>query len=575
VCSAIAMVVFLIGGPLAIYRGRYRRGSTDQFAAIVGTVTLGVGTMWVAEFAFANSLLIPTSVPIAAGALMIVVKSLENWARRNLRQRSLTTSGSSRPTLVVGSGDQGMLALDLIAHDAKSEYVAVGILDDDPAKRHLRYNGIRVLGPISEIAAHIDRTGAGVVIIAIADLPPEELSQIASNLKSRPVEIKIMPKLSDSNYTRPEPDSVGVADLRHRGFRDISFEDLIGRQPISTNIDDIASAITGKSVLVTGAGGSIGSQLCRQVSRFDPARLVMTDRDESGLHATELGLEGSALLTSDDLILGDLRDPAFIEALVGESRPDIIFHAAALKHLTFLERFPEQAVRTNVGASLDLLQAAVTNEVDSFVHISTDKAAGATSVLGRTKFSIERAIASVAAETGRRYMSVRFGNVLGSRGSVLETFVAQVAAGDPVTVTDPEVTRYFMTDDEACELVLQAAAIGGPGETLVLDMGEPIRIADLAERVIALSGRNDAQIVYTGLRPGEKLTEALLSPGEVDSRPNHPLITQVPITPIDLEKLAALVAESRDPQVYTHREVLAAGLTSLLDAESQDTGVGS
>src|SRR5699024_9029204 len=180
----IAMVVFLIGGPLAIYRGRYRRGSTDQFAAIVGTVALGVGIMWVAEFAFASRLLIPTSVPITAGALMIVVKSLENWVRRNLRQRSLTTSGASRPALVVGAGDQGMLALDMIAHDGKSEYVAIGILDDDPAKRHLRYNGIRVLGPLSEIATHLDRTGAGVVIIAIADLPPEELSQIASNLKS-------------------------------------------------------------------------------------------------------------------------------------------------------------------------------------------------------------------------------------------------------------------------------------------------------------------------------------------------------------------------------------------------------
>ena len=224
-------------------------------------------------------------------------------------------------------------------------------------------------------------------------------------------------------------------------------------------------------------------------------------------------------------------------------------------------------MRTNVGASLDLLNAAVAHDVDSFVHISTDKAAGATSVLGRTKFSIERAIASVAAATGRRYMSVRFGNVLGSRGSVLETFVAQVAAGDPVTVTDPEVTRYFMTADEACELVLQAAAIGGPGETLVLDMGEPIRIADLAKRVIALSGRSDTQIVYTGLRPGEKLTEALLSPGEVDSRPNHPLITQVPIAPIDLEKLGALVAQSRDPQVFSHRSSLEGHLASLLDSE--------
>ncbi|WP_230748431.1 nucleoside-diphosphate sugar epimerase/dehydratase [Brevibacterium sp. CCUG 69071] len=567
VCSAVGLIVFLIGGPLAIYRGRYRRGSTDQFAAIVGTVALGVGIMWVAEFAFASRLLIPTSVPITAGALMVVVKSLENWIRRNLRQRSLTTSGASRPTIVVGAGNKGMLALDMIAQDTHSEFVAVGILDDDPAKRHLRYNGIRVLGPIADIATHVDRTGAGAVIIAIADLPPEELSRIASNLESRPVEIKIMPKLSDSALARPEPDVHDVADLRHRSFRDVSLEDLIGRKPISTNIDDIASAITGKVVLVTGAGGSIGSQLCRQVARFDPARLIMTDRDESGLHATELGLEGSALLTNDDLVLGDLRDPAFIDILVAEAKPDIIFHAAALKHLTFLERFPEQAVRTNIGASLDLLNAAVAHDVDAFVHISTDKAAGATSVLGRTKFSIERAIASVAAATGRRYMSVRFGNVLGSRGSVLETFVAQVAAGDPVTVTDPEVTRYFMTADEACELVLQAAAIGGPGETLVLDMGEPIRIDDLAKRVIALSGRSDAQIVYTGLRPGEKLTEALLSPGEVDSRPTHPLITQVPIAPIDLEKLGDLVAESRAPQVFTHRSSLEEHLTSLLASE--------
>ncbi|MGO2812854.1 MAG: polysaccharide biosynthesis protein [Brevibacterium aurantiacum] len=564
VCSAIALLVFLVCGPLAIYRGRYRRGSTDQFAAIAGTVALGVGLMWVAEFLFASRLLIPTSVPIAAGAMMVVVKSLENWVRRNLRQRNLSTSGSSRPTLVVGAGSQGMLALDMIAEDSRSEYAAVGILDDDPSKRHLRYNGIRVLGPVSDIANQVDRTGVSVVIIAITDLPPEDLQTIASNLESRPVEIKIMPKLAVSDYSRPEPDSLDVADLRHRNFRDVSLEDLIGRKPISTNVEDISTTIMDRVVLVTGAGGSIGSQLCKQVARFNPARLVMTDRDESGLHATQLGLEGSALLTSDDLVLGDLRDTAFIDALVAEVKPDIIFHAAALKHLTFLERFPEQAVRTNVGASLDLLDAAVANDVESFVHISTDKAARATSVLGRTKFSIERAVASVAADSGRKYMSVRFGNVLGSRGSVLETFVAQVAAGDPVTVTDPEVTRYFMTADEACELVLQAAAIGGPGETLVLDMGEPIKINDLANRVIALSGRSDARIVYTGLRPGEKLTEALLSPGEEDVRPTHPLITQVPITPIDLDALRRLVEASRDAGVFTHRTELEAELTRVV-----------
>lgn len=565
VCSSIALVVFLICGPLAVYRGRYHRGSTDQFAAIAGTVALGVGLMWVTEFLFASQLLIPTSVPIAAGAIMLVAKSFENWIRRNLRLRTISTSHSSRATLVVGAGNHGMLALDMITQDTRNEYFAVGLLDDDPAKRHLRYNGIRVLGPVSDIAEQVDRSGASVVIIAIADLAPEALQQIASDLDSRPVEIKVMPSLSESDYNRPEPDSPDVADLRHRNFRDISLEDLIGRKPISTNVEDISSAIAGRVVLVTGAGGSIGSQLCQQAARFDPARIVMTDRDESGLHATQLGLEGSAMLTSEDLVLGDLRDTAFINALVAEVKPDIIFHAAALKHLTFLERFPEQAVRTNVGASLDLLDAAVSNDVESFVHISTDKAAGATSVLGRTKFSIERAIASVAAESGRRYMSVRFGNVLGSRGSVLETFVAQVAAGDPVTVTDPEVTRYFMTADEACELVLQAAAIGRPGETLVLDMGEPIRIDDLAKRVIALSGRPDARIVYTGLRPGEKLTEALLSPREQDNRPTHPLITQVPVTPIDLGALRKLVLASRDPSVFTQRRELEAQLRSVVD----------
>ncbi|MFC9441878.1 MULTISPECIES: polysaccharide biosynthesis protein [unclassified Brevibacterium] len=574
VCAGIGIVVFLFCGPLAIYRGRYHDGSPDQFAAIAGTTALAVGLMWVAEFAFVSHLLIPTSVPIAAGAMMLVVKSLENWVRRNYRQRSRSGSRSSKLALIIGAGTQGMRALDMIAEDRNSEYSAAGLLDDDPHKRHLRYNGIRVLGQISDVAEQVDRTGATVVIIAIADLPPEHLQRIASSLDERPVKIKLLPTLAESDLGRQELQSLAVSDLRSRSFRDVSLEDLIGRKPISTNVEEISSAITGRVVLVTGAGGSIGSQLCRQVARFTPERLVMTDRDESGLHATQLGLEGSALLTSDDLVLGDLRDQAFIDSLVAKVKPDIIFHAAALKHLTFLERFPEEAIRTNVGASLDLLNAAITNNVESFIHISTDKAANAMSVLGRTKFSIERAVATVAAESGRRYMSVRFGNVLGSRGSVLETFVAQVAAGDPVTVTDPEVTRYFMTADEACELVLQAAAIGEPGETLVLDMGVPIKIDDLARRVIALSGRSDARIVYTGLRPGEKLAEALLSPGEGDNRPVHPLITQVKIEPVDIPALRALVASARDTTAYGRRTELAIELVSVLadrELPSDDT----
>lgn len=567
-CAAIAIAVFLVCGPLAIYRGRYYRGSTDQFAAIAGTVALGVGLMWVAEFTLSSRLLIPTSVPISAGALTVVIKSLETWARRNLRQRTLAGSSSSRPALIVGAGEQGMLAIDMISQDPRSEYVAVGMLDDDPEKRHLRYSGIRVLGTTAEIAEQVDHSGATVVVIATEELEPEELQRIASDLDDRPIELKVMPNIAESDYRRNDTEAPAVSGLRHRGFRDIALEDLIGRQPISTNLETISYEISDRVVLVTGAGGSIGSQLCRQVARFNPRRIVMTDRDESGLHATQLGLEGAALLTSEDLVLGDLRDGGFIRSLVDEVKPDIIFHAAALKHLTFLERFPEQAVQTNVGASLDLIDAAVDNDVASFVHISTDKAAGATSVLGRTKFSIERAIAAVAKDTGKKYMSVRFGNVLGSRGSVLDTFVAQVAAGDPVTVTDENVTRYFMTADEACELVLQAAAIGRPGETLVLDMGEPIRIDDLAKRVIALSGRPDVEVVYTGLRPGEKLSESLLSPGEEDLRPIHPLITQVPIRPIDLDALRGLAAQAREPGVYQNRSALVTELVRIISQEA-------
>ena len=571
VCSAIALLVFLICGPLAIYQGRYHRGSTDQFAAIAGTVALGVGLMWVAEFLFADRLLIPTSVPIAAGAMMVVVKSLENWVRRNLRQRTLSTSGSSRPTLVVGAGSQGTLALDMIAQDSRNEYAAVGVIDDDPNKRHLRYNGIRVLGPISDIANQVDRTGASVVIIAITDMPPEDLQEIASNLDSRPVEIKIMPKLAVADYSRPEQDSLDVADLRHRNFRDVSLEDLIGRQPITTNIEDISSEISGRVVLVTGAGGSIGSQLCKQVARFDPARLIMTDRDESGLHATQLGLEGSALLTSDDLVLGDLRDAAFIDDLIAATKPDIIFHAAALKHLTFLERFPEHRCAP-------MLEPASTCSTPRWPTTS-DHSSTSPRTRRQEQLRCWGGRSSILNAPSPRWRRGPAGgtcpcvcNVLGSRGSVLETFVAQVAAGVPVTVTDPEVTRYFMTADEACELVLQAAAIGRPGETLVLDMGEPIKINDLANRVITLSGRPDAHIVYTGLRPGEKLSEALLAPGEQDNRPTHPLITQVPITPIDLDALRRLVEASRNTGVYSHRSSLNEELTRIVDLPVREAG---
>ena len=432
-------------------------------------------------------------------------------------------------------------------------------MDDDPNKRHLRIGGVRVLGTLDDLDDVVDRTGAQSLVLAIPSLDPRRLDKILAFAGEHNIDVRVLSELDGVDIRRRKVKSSSAVALMPGNFRGVELDDLLGRQAITTDVEAISDYIDGRTVLVTGAGGSIGSYLCSQLSRFKPGRLVMTDRDESGLHATELVLTGSASLMSENLILGDLRERRFIRSLISDVKPDIVFHAAALKHLTFLERFPAEAVKTNVAASLELLEACRDFGVENFVHISTDKAADPLSTLGASKYLTERAVAAVARETGHRYMSVRFGNVLGSRGSVLGTFVTQVSAGGPVTVTAPGATRYFMTAAEACELVLQAGAIGRPGETLVLDMGDRVSIEDLARRVIALSGKTDVEIVYTGLRPGEKLQEARLARTEKDERPNHPLITQVPIDPVDLDRvntLIEMVRGSADLDAHSIRRML-------------------
>jgi FlaA1/EpsC-like NDP-sugar epimerase len=265
----------------------------------------------------------------------------------------------------------------------------------------------------------------------------------------------------------------------------------------------------------------------------------MLDRDESALHAVQLSLRGQALLDSDETVLADIRDPRRIREVFERFQPQIVFHAAALKHLPLLERYPAEAVLSNVLGTQTVLETASACGAESFVNISTDKAADPVSVLGYSKRIAERLTAHMAGQADGNYLSVRFGNVLGSRGSVLGTLSAQVEAGGPLTVTHPEVSRYFMTADEAVQLVLQAAVIGGSGEVLILDMGDPVRIADIAKRLCARSAR-PVDILYTGLRPGEKLTEDLLGADEVDYRPRHPLIRHAMVTPLDPGQLSLL-----------------------------------
>jgi len=325
---------------------------------------------------------------------------------------------------------------------------------------------------------------------------------------------------------------------------------LLGRYPIDTDAGTAGSYLTGKRVLVTGAGGSIGSELCRQIRIFSPAELVMLDHDESALHSVYLSIHQNAMMDSRQLLLACIRDRCVLIQHFLSRRPEVVFHAAALKHLPMLEQYPAEGWKSNVLGTANVIAAAQAAGVGLFVGISTDKAANPSSVLGLTKRVGERLIAGVCGDNEPAYLSVRFGNVLGSRGSVLTTFAGQIASGSPLTITHPEVSRFFMTIEEACQLVVQAGAIGRSGEVLVLDMGAPVRIVDLARRMMDLAGRH-VDIVYTGLREAEKLHEQLFSDGELDRRPLHPLISQVDVPPLRPEQLPDL------GEVYSDKQVLA------------------
>lgn len=318
---------------------------------------------------------------------------------------------------------------------------------------------------------------------------------------------------------------------RSRAFA-LDAAELLGRPANGAGLDPVAGHLRRRRVLVTGAGGSIGAELCRQIHRQNPAELFVLDRDESALHGLLLSIYGRARMDSPCVILADIRDADALDAAMRVSRPEVVFHAAALKHLPILERYPGEAWKTNVLGTIAVVEAARGVDVDTFVNISTDKAANPTSVLGRSKRIGERVVADAATRTPGTYLSVRFGNVLGSRGSVLTTFVEQLATGRPLTVTHPDATRYLMTIPEAVGLTIRAAAIGSSGEALVLDMGEPARITELAEMLMVLSGMR-VPIVFTGLHKGEKLHEDLFGDGEVDRRPAHPAISHINVPPLD------------------------------------------
>ncbi len=519
-----------IGGILGLYAGRWRSGSFDEVAAIARATAIQTVFLFVVNVTASHPRMVPITSIIGCGAIALVGIGGVRYLARALREARHRPSGEHLVRVVVfGAGDAAAQVTTAMLRDPNSTYLPVAVLDDDPTRQSLRIAGVPVVGSRADVEHAATKFDAEALLIAIPRAGRELVGDLSDRARAAGLAVKVLPSTRELLDGR-----VGVGDIR-----DVDVSDLLGRREIRTQLRSIAGYIKGRRVLVTGAGGSIGSELCRQIQRFSPNELIMLDRDESALHGVQLSIEQRALLDDPSLVLLDIRDVRTLRGLFEERRPEVVFHAAALKHQPLLERFPGEALRTNIAGTLSLLELAAEFGVSRFVNISTDKAADPISVLGSSKRIAERLTAFTARETGRAYLSVRFGNVLGSRGSVLETFQAQVAAGGPVTVTHPDVTRFFMTISEAVELVLQAGAIGNAGEVLVLDMGEPVRIADVARRLAALRDR-DIEIEYTGLRPGEKLEEVLFGAGEQDRRPTHPLIAQVqaePLAPASLSRL--------------------------------------
>ena len=536
VASAAITMQWVLGALSRVYQGRTEVASLEETVLLAG-IALGVGILLGFVNMLLNPFLVSRALPLGATfmALLLMLLGRAVW-RRHALQLGIAGVREAPPALVFGAGAGGRQLVRSMLATPGSMLRPVGLLDDDPWKRHLRVDGVPVLGSRSDIASAATNTGAAVLIIAIPSADPGLIRQVSSDARAADLDIKVLPGVG-----RLLDQRASIQDVR-----DINVNDLLGRGAIETDIASIAGYLTGKRVLVTGAGGSIGSELCRQLHKWGPSELIMLDRDESALHAVQLSIHGRALLDSSDVVLADIRDRAVLQDIFLDRQPEVVFHAAALKHLPMLEQYPAEAMKTNVLGTVNVLKASAAASVERFVNISTDKAADPISVLGYSKRVAERVTAAVAADTPGTYLSVRFGNVLGSRGSVLTSFAAQIAAGGPVTVTHPEVTRYFMTVQEAVQLVIQAAAIGADGEALILDMGEPVLIEDVARQLIDQSG-DDIEIVYTGLRDGEKMHEELFGLDEWDHRPAHPLVSHVPVPEVSLGRvLETPISKSND-----------------------------
>ncbi|OAO82413.1 UDP-N-acetylglucosamine 46-dehydratase [Anoxybacillus flavithermus] len=498
-----------------LYQKAWEYASIGELIAIAKTVTFSIvvtaAVQWLAyQDVYVRALMITWMIH-----MLLLGGSRFVW--RVYRDQYMNQRKGKKRTLIIGAGAAGTMVARQLLTSRVSDLCPIAFIDDDRTKQKLHILGIPVAGTTKDIAHIVQEKRIEHIIIAIPSLKKQELNRIFAECAKTNAKTQTVPKLED----------IMSGKVSVNQFRDVQVEDLLGRDPIQLDTNSISHYIEGKVILVTGAGGSIGSEICRQVCRFHPKKIILLGHGENSIYQIDMELRNKYKHDIDIVpIIGDIQDRERMFEVMEQHRPDVVYHAAAHKHVPLMEYNPKEAVKNNIFGTKNVAEAAATFGVGTFVLVSTDKAVNPTNVMGATKRFAEMIIQQLDEESNTKFVAVRFGNVLGSRGSVIPLFKKQIQAGGPVTVTHPDMTRYFMTIPEASQLVIQAGALAKGGEIFVLDMGEPVKIVDLAKNLIKLSGYtiDEIGIEFTGIRPGEKMFEELLNENEVHPEQVFPKI---------------------------------------------------
>ncbi|WP_026830243.1 nucleoside-diphosphate sugar epimerase/dehydratase [Exiguobacterium antarcticum] len=520
--AVFALLFVSLAFLMKLYRVNWKYASIQE--ALTLSLSLGassIGLMVYQNFIFGQVLERITILSfcislLLLGAIRVALRLLgigQHWRKYALPRRMVK---SRKRTLVIGAGRAGRSLVRQLYASPFHELKPVAFLDDDPKNMHFMIQGIEVVGTTKNLKSVIEKHQIEAIVLAIPSLTQQRRIELITEAKT----------LCKNVQTLPMIEELITGKVSVSAIRDVSIEDLLGREPVELDISGIKSEIEGRTVLVTGAGGSIGSEICRQIIQFNPTTILLLGHGENSIYLIERELRGLQFPINLVPIIADVQDRTRLEEVFATHKPQVVFHAAAHKHVPLMEANPYESVKNNVYGTKNVAEVADLFQAERFVMISTDKAVNPTNVMGSTKRIAEMVVQELGRRSKTKFAVVRFGNVLGSRGSVIPLFKSQILAGGPVTVTHPEMTRFFMTIPEASRLVIQAGILADGGEVFVLDMGEPVKIVDLAKNMIELSGftEDEMPIVFSGIRPGEKMYEELLKDGEVDPEAIYPKI---------------------------------------------------